>query len=91
MEFMRHEKHKPDYDPNTRHCIFGQDGDLIMLGLATHEPHTCLLREEVVFDPAKRRAIERLAKLEQEKNAAEMDSLDETKCCCSIVHPQCQF
>ncbi|EED95887.1 predicted protein, partial [Thalassiosira pseudonana CCMP1335] len=50
MDFMRHEKNKPGYDPNLRHCIYGQDGDLVMLGLATHEPHLCLLREEVVFD-----------------------------------------
>jgi 5'-3' exonuclease len=64
MEFIRHEKHKLGYDPNTSHCIFGQDGDLVMLGLAMHEPHTCLLREEVVFDPVRRKAIEKLAKLE---------------------------
>jgi len=68
MEFIRHEKHKPGYDPNTSHCIFGQDGDLVMLGLAMHEPHTCLLREEVLFDPARRKAIERLAKLESMLN-----------------------
>lgn len=28
---------------------YRQDGDLIILGLATHEPHFCLLREEVIF------------------------------------------
>jgi len=67
MDFIRHEKHKPGYDPNTRHCIYGQDGDLIMLGLATHEPHTCLLREEVVFDAARKNAVRALAKLEHEK------------------------
>ena len=64
MEFMRHQKHKSDYNPNTRHCIYGQDGDLIMLGLATHEPHCCLLREEVVFDISRRKALESLAKSE---------------------------
>ena len=73
MDFIRHEKHKPGYDPNKSHCIFGQDGDLVMLGLATHEPHTCLLREEVVFDPARRKAIEKLVKLENEKTLGETD------------------
>jgi len=49
MDFIRREKVKEGYDVNTRHCLLGQDGDLIMLALATHEPHFCLLREEVLF------------------------------------------
>jgi 5'-3' exonuclease len=74
MEFMRHQKHKPDYNPNLRHCIYGQDGDLIMLGLATHEPHCCLLREEVVFDLARRKMLEALAKEEHEESSIGVDS-----------------
>ncbi|KAL7467588.1 hypothetical protein ACHAXS_007835 [Conticribra weissflogii] len=77
MDFIRHEKRKPGYDPNTRHCIYGQDGDLIMLGLATHEPHTCLLREEVVFDSARKNAIRALAKLEHEKQMEEIGDGEE--------------
>jgi 5'-3' exonuclease len=47
MEFIRHQKDVAD--PNTRHCIMGQDGDLIILGLVTHEPNLVLLRERVDF------------------------------------------
>ena len=54
MEFIRNSKAQPDYPPNLRHCLYGLDADLIMLGLVSHEPHFALLREEVIFGGKKR-------------------------------------
>ena len=48
MQFIRKLKNSDEYNPNLRHCIYGLDADLIMLGLVTHEPNFCLLREEVL-------------------------------------------
>ena len=58
MEFIRSQRSSPLHDPNTRHVIYGLDADLIMLGLATHEPHFHVLREDVFFQEARARACQ---------------------------------
>ncbi|RLN71897.1 hypothetical protein BBJ28_00019031, partial [Nothophytophthora sp. Chile5] len=49
VEFIRHRKMAPGYEANVRHCMYGSDADLMLLGLMTHEPHFTLVRETVVW------------------------------------------
>uniref|UniRef100_A0A6B2E417 5'-3' exoribonuclease n=1 Tax=Phlebotomus kandelakii TaxID=1109342 RepID=A0A6B2E417_9DIPT len=56
MDYIRRQRSQPNHDANTQHVLCGADADLIMLGLATHEPNFTIIREE--FLPNKERPCE---------------------------------
>lgn len=69
MDFIRRQRGQPNHDPNTQHVLCGADADLIMLGLATHEPNFTIIREE--FLPNKPRPCEVCGSIAHEMSSCE--------------------
>ena len=47
MNFIREMKNEPDYNVNTTHCIYGEDADLLIMGLCMHNTKISVVREGV--------------------------------------------
>eukprot|EP00759_Apiculatamorpha_spiralis_P045992 PhF_6_TR42678/c0_g1_i1/m.64348/K12618/XRN1, SEP1, KEM1; 5'-3' exoribonuclease 1 len=59
MKFIRETKTAGQYQPNEVHFMYGLDADLIMLALATHEPHFILFREVDVTKEDQKEGVRR--------------------------------
>lgn len=55
MDHIRSWQKSENYSPEIRHCMYGLDADLMMLGLVAHAPHFTLLREKMKFSKSGRK------------------------------------
>eukprot|EP01059_Diplonema_ambulator_P009542 TRINITY_DN19459_c0_g1_i1.p1 TRINITY_DN19459_c0_g1~~TRINITY_DN19459_c0_g1_i1.p1 ORF type:complete len:545 (+),score=52.85 TRINITY_DN19459_c0_g1_i1:30-1637(+) len=44
IQYIKRQRMAPGYNPNTKHCIVGEDADLIMLAMSIHTPYIYILR-----------------------------------------------
>ncbi|KAG8467097.1 hypothetical protein KFE25_000413 [Diacronema lutheri] len=56
MEYVRTARASAGYDSTQTHVVYGLDADLVLLGLASHEPRWALLREWVPTEKERERA-----------------------------------
>jgi 5'-3' exoribonuclease 1 len=54
ISYIRDQRACNGNSPNTRHCVYGADADMMVLSVATHEPFVIVLRETVVYSKPQR-------------------------------------
>jgi len=60
MAFIRSQRVQSGYCPETRHCIYGLDADLLFLGIVTHEIYVTIIREDVFGTLGEEKTINRI-------------------------------
>lgn len=58
MDYIRKWKKSGESSDEVRHCMYGLDADLMMLGLVSHSPHFTLIREKIRYSKNGRRVPE---------------------------------
>ena len=48
MKFIREMRSEPQYNVNLTHCIYGEDADLLIMGLCIHNTIITVVREVVM-------------------------------------------
>lgn len=72
MDHIRAWRKSDRFSPNVRHCMYGLDADLMMLGLVAHAPHFTLIRERIRYGKGRQRKAPTITGTEQDADEFEL-------------------
>lgn len=72
MDYIRDWRKSPEYSTAIRHCMYGLDADLMMLGLVAHAPHFTLIREKIRYGRGRQRRTPTITGTERDAEEFEL-------------------